>query len=154
MILFKSVLLVFAFANAWVKGSPAPKLEIEHDVVKEKYNYGTAKQYLKDDWKNNPIHEKHINRHSWILIPEKYEHHLHRFKRTVPYEEEEDNDKTTFPYKDLGNNNNIKRKNKKKRNHTSNTINNNNSTRKATTKKKKYHRLAHTVHVQSDIRYR
>ena len=106
---------------------------------------------LKDDLKKIPNHEKNINQHSWILIPEN-EHHI-RFKRTVSYDEK---NMFPYPYMDLGNNNNITEKTKKHNNHnSSNPINNNNSNDKAaTTKKKKYHRLAHSVHVQSDIRYR
>ena len=61
---------------------------------------------LKDDWKIGN-HEKTINRHSWILIPEN--EHLHRFKRTVPYDDK------TFPYKDLSNNKNSEKKKKHNR---------------------------------------
>ena len=152
MISIRSVLYLLLFTNSCTKGTPTSHhfkgdIKIESDL--------TVKS-LKDDWKIDN-HEKTINRHSWILIPEN--EHLHRFKRTVPYDDK------TFPYKDVGTNKHSKKKIKNNRitknnnienyisNNTSNSINNN-STHKPTTKKKKYHRLAHSVHVQSDIRYR
>ena len=95
---------------------------------------------IKDDWKTSK-HEEHLNRHSWVLLPEN-EHF--RFKRTVPYDDK------TFPYKDIGR---VSHNNTKNNNNISHPINTN-SVHTATTKKKKYHRLAHSVHVQSDIRYR
>ena len=152
MVFIKSVLYLFLLTSSCTKGTPASHhlkgaINIESPL--------TVKS-SKDDWKT-VNHEKTINRHSWILIPEN--ELLHRFKRTVPYDDK------TFPYKDVGTNKNSKKKIKHNRiaknnnvenyisNNTSNSINNN-STHKAATKKKKYHRLAHSVHVQSDIRYR
>ena len=152
MFFIKRVLYLFVLTSSCAKGTPASHhfnedIEIESPL--------TVKS-SKDDWKISN-HEKTINRHSWILIPEN--EHLHRFRRTVPYDDK------TFPYKDVGNNKNSKKKKKHHRipknytienyisNDTSNPINNN-STHKPATKKKKYHRLAHSVHVQSDIRYR
>ena len=151
MFLIKSVLCLILLMVSTTKGTPA--LRLSKDDIKIESPL-TAKS-LKDDWKIGN-HEKAINRHSWILIPEN--EHLHRFKRTVPYDDK------TFPYKDLGNNKNSEKKKYNRiakninignyiSNNTSNSINNN-STHKPATKKKKYHRLAHSVHVQSDIRYR
>ena len=124
------------------KSSPTPSFNFDNDIIKLGESPLNSKS-SKNDWKISSNHEKHINRHSWVLIPAN--EHLHRrFRRTVPYDDK------TFPYKDVGNNNNSKKKNN---NNTSNPISNN-STHKAASKKKKYHRLAHSVHVQSDIRYR
>ena len=136
------VLYLLVLTTSYTKSVPTP-FNFDNDIIKLESPL-TSKSH-KNDWKMSSNHEKHINRHSWVLIPEN--EHLHRrFKRTVPYDDK------TFPYKDVGNNNNSKEK-KKNNNNTSNPINNN-STHKAASKKKKYHRLAHSVHVQSDIRYR
>ena len=152
MFFIKRVLYLIVLTSSCAKRTPASH-HFNEDI---KIESPLTVKSLKDDWKIGN-HEKTINRHSWILIPEN--EHLHRFKRTVPYDDK------TFPYKDVGNNKNSKKKKKHNRipknytienyisNNTSNPINNN-STHKVTTKKKKYHRLAHSVHVQSDIRYR
>ena len=93
-----------------------------------------------DDWKISN-HEKNINRHSWILVPEEKSV---RFKRTVPFNQPKNPPTTLYgPYKDEAKNQN-------------NSIPITNESHHTTTssKKKKYHRLAHSVNVQSDIRYR
>ena len=140
--ILKSVLYLFVLTISCTQSSPTSSFNFDNDKIKLGDSTLNSKSF-KNDWKISSNHEKHINRHSWVLIPEN--EHLHRrFRRTVPYDDK------TFPYKDVGNNNNSKKKNN---NNTSNPINNN-STHKAASKKKKYHRLAHSVHVQSDIRYR
>ena len=93
-----------------------------------------------DDWKISN-HEKNINRHSWILIPEEKRV---RFKRTVPAPPQKNPPTTSYsPYKDEAKNQN-----------NSIPITNESHHTATSSKKKKYHRLAHSVNVQSDIRYR
>ena len=144
MILKSVSYLLLLTIISYTKSNPTSSFNFDNDIIKLGESPLNSKSF-KNDWKISSTHEKHINRHSWVLIPQN--EHLHRrFRRTVPYDDK------TFPYKDVGNNNNSKEK-KKNNNNTSNPINNN-STHKAAPKKKKYHRLAHSVHVQSDIRYR
>ena len=128
----KRILYLCVLTSSCTQATPL-SLKFVDGVKKESPVVAKA---IKNDWKISN-HETQLNRHSWILVPEN-EHF--RFKRTVPY------DNTTFPYKDIGNN-------KKKNNNISSPINNS-SVHTAITKKKKYHRLAHSVNVQSDIRYR
>ena len=143
--ILKSVSYLLVLTITCTQSSPTPSFNFDNDIIKLGESPPLNSKSFNNDWKISSNHEKHINRHSWVLIPQN--EHLHRrFRRTVPYDDK------TFPYKDVGNNNNSKKK-KKNNNNTSNPISNN-STHKAASTKKKYHRLAHSVHVQSDIRYR